>query len=87
MRTYYKVCPFCGDHLDPGERCECHKGADHATGAGAVELGRLVPGERAILRPDTPEAALHRERRPAVLMAGADLASGRDFTAWGRPVK
>lgn len=21
--TYYKICPSCGGHLDPGERCEC----------------------------------------------------------------
>ncbi len=20
---YYNVCPYCGDHLDPGERCDC----------------------------------------------------------------
>ena len=19
----YKVCPYCGAHLDPGERCDC----------------------------------------------------------------
>lgn len=20
---FYKICRFCGAHLDPGERCEC----------------------------------------------------------------
>lgn len=20
---YYKTCPDCGAHLDPGERCDC----------------------------------------------------------------
>lgn len=20
---YYNICPYCGDHLDPGERCSC----------------------------------------------------------------
>ena len=25
-RQYYKVCPFCGAHLDPGERCDCQEG-------------------------------------------------------------
>ena len=22
---YYKTCPYCGAHLDPGERCDCTK--------------------------------------------------------------
>ena len=22
---YGYICPFCGDHLDPGERCECRE--------------------------------------------------------------
>ena len=28
---YYRVCPFCGAHLDPGEKCDCTDkgGADH----------------------------------------------------------
>ena len=21
--TYYTICPYCGAHLDPGERCDC----------------------------------------------------------------
>ena len=20
---YYRTCPYCGAHLDPGERCDC----------------------------------------------------------------
>nr|DAJ23028.1 MAG TPA: alpha-aminoadipate carrier protein [Caudoviricetes sp.] len=20
---YYRVCPYCGAHLDPGETCDC----------------------------------------------------------------
>ena len=23
MSTYYHTCPYCGAHLDPGERCDC----------------------------------------------------------------
>lgn len=22
---YYRVCPYCGAHLDPGELCDCQK--------------------------------------------------------------
>lgn len=21
--AFYNVCPYCGAHLDPGERCDC----------------------------------------------------------------
>lgn len=24
-RTYYKTCPHCGAHLDPGEVCDCRQ--------------------------------------------------------------
>lgn len=23
--SYYKTCPYCGAHLDPGEVCDCTK--------------------------------------------------------------
>lgn len=23
---YYKICPNCGTHLDPGEKCDCSRG-------------------------------------------------------------
>lgn len=23
--SYYKICPYCGAALDPGERCDCKK--------------------------------------------------------------
>lgn len=23
--AYYKVCSFCGAHLDPGEKCDCRR--------------------------------------------------------------
>ena len=22
---YYIICPHCGSHLDPGERCDCEE--------------------------------------------------------------
>lgn len=24
---YYTICPYCGAHLDPGERCDCQNAA------------------------------------------------------------
>lgn len=23
--SYYRVCPYCQAHLDPGERCDCRR--------------------------------------------------------------
>lgn len=23
MSEFFKVCPICGAHLDPGEKCDC----------------------------------------------------------------
>lgn len=23
---FYRICPICGAHLDPGESCDCEKG-------------------------------------------------------------
>ena len=25
---YYHICPQCGAHLDPGERCDCEDGKE-----------------------------------------------------------
>lgn len=25
--AFYKICPYCGDNLDPGEKCDCGKKA------------------------------------------------------------
>lgn len=25
---YYNICPHCGSHLDPGERCDCKQEED-----------------------------------------------------------
>ena len=27
--TYFQVCPVCGAHLDPGERCDCQHETEH----------------------------------------------------------
>lgn len=67
MRSYYKVCPFCGAHLDPGERCDC-SAREPAAERETARTARARPPERAYFR-------------PAVI--GVDLASGSDFTAYG----
>ena len=27
--SYYRECPYCGAHLDPGERCDCRDDAQN----------------------------------------------------------
>lgn len=28
---YYHTCPYCGAHLDPGERCDCQDKQEEPT--------------------------------------------------------
>ena len=42
MGARYKICPWCGDHLDHGERCECMDSRPET-----VETARATPPERA----------------------------------------
>ena len=35
--TYYRTCPDCGCHLDPGERCDCQIERDVRV------IGKIVP--------------------------------------------
>lgn len=34
MSRPYRTCPACGDHLDPGEVCDCKRGTEAAQTAG-----------------------------------------------------
>ena len=44
--SYYKTCPLCGAHLDPGEVCECKK--ETALGATNTGDGRVEQIEDAV---------------------------------------
>lgn len=54
MGRNYKICPWCGDHLDHGERCECMDRRPEF-----VEMARAAPSVRGyrskILLADTIE--------------------------------
>ena len=32
--SVYKECPYCGAHLDPGERCDCKEAEERQNAAG-----------------------------------------------------
>ena len=38
--SYFKVCPHCGAHLDPGEVCDCQKEEKTAPSAANTESGK-----------------------------------------------
>lgn len=57
----YNTCPYCGDHLDFGERCDCQQGK----GAAETEEG----GEE--LAGDKPTAAGRELPRHRYKAAGA----------------
>lgn len=40
--SYYKVCPHCGCHLDPGELCDCKK--ETAASAANTDNGMTEKG-------------------------------------------
>ena len=44
--SYYKTCPLCGAHLDPGEVCECKReaapGATNTGGGKAEQIDKAV---------------------------------------------
>ena len=44
--SYYKTCPLCGAHLDPGEVCECKEEA--APGACNTWDGRVEQIDKAV---------------------------------------
>lgn len=36
MEKFYKKCPDCGAHLDPGERCDCQDQIEHEAEDAAI---------------------------------------------------
>lgn len=47
--AYFNVCPKCGSHLDPGERCDCttDKPSAPAYQRATAETARITTTERA----------------------------------------
>ena len=43
--SYYKVCPLCGAHLDPGECCDCAAPSNQQTSGDLQEKEGTNTGE------------------------------------------
>ena len=39
--SYYKTCPHCGAHLDPGETCDCRDNKKTALDAANIQSGTV----------------------------------------------
>ena len=38
--SFYKTCPHCGAHLDPGETCDCRDNEKTALDAANIQSGK-----------------------------------------------
>ena len=48
--SYYKTCPNCGAHLDPGEHCECQENTTPS--AANTEGGKVEHVDHAVSASD-----------------------------------
>lgn len=50
--AYYDICPDCGAHLDPGEKCDCKDGIEENVRKSALrtEVEQCTGQLRMILR-------------------------------------
>lgn len=46
--SYYKTCPLCGAHLDPGESCDCRDKEEAARGAANTQDGKVEQIDKAV---------------------------------------
>lgn len=70
--SYYRTCPHCGAHLDPGERCGCLAEFREL-------LGELTPENRERAY-DMAKAVLRAQKETAAGAANTDDGKERDHT-------
>ncbi len=46
--SYYKTCPHCGAHMDPGEVCDCRDEEKTPVGAANTDEGGVEQIEKAV---------------------------------------
>mgnify|MGYP004599087279 CR=1 FL=1 len=50
--TYFTTCPYCGAHLDPGERCDCPRASPGGYKYGNKTGAKSAPVQ--IVHPNLP---------------------------------
>ncbi len=48
-RGQYRVCPYCGDHIDHGELCDCQKEREAAPVAPGTTSGKSPRASLSVL--------------------------------------
>ena len=46
--SYFKACPHCGAHLDPGEVCDCRDEEKTPAGAANTDEGKVEHVDHAV---------------------------------------
>lgn len=58
--SYYKTCPHCGAHLDPGETCDCRDNKKTALDAANIQSGKV---EQSLTSPVLPPTIPEKRRK------------------------
>lgn len=62
--TYFTTCPYCGAHLDPGERCDCPRASP-----GGYQYGNRTSTESGQVRkPDGCKKCTHAKSAPVQIV-------------------
>ena len=59
--SYYKTCPLCGCHFDPGEVCDCTDKEEAALGVSSTQGGMVEK----VLTAKFPPPILHEKTKNA----------------------
>ena len=64
---YFKVCPRCGAHLDPGERCDCRETEKEAAPAATGTTSRKWIYAQSTSRPAGSQGAGEVQQCQAIM--------------------
>lgn len=73
---YFKECPDCGAHLDPGERCDC-KEAKREDAPDAAGTPSEINSTVSVCRMESIRAEVHHQRPHQCVPDLATAASGK----------
>lgn len=78
--SYYKTCPYCGAHLDPGEACDCGAAQTNNERFNALLNGCGHP--RAVCAALLSLASTGPLDKKEALASAANAGEGKAVTRW-----